>query len=126
MAALELVPANHRADWRIHRVVPGETLADIAHRYATAVSALTSANQRAALDGAGVETPAAPVAGDLLVVPVASHVSHAAVRSTSSHGKLQRRALTARRVSVNKPARRVRGAAYRTASLASKHRVAAN
>ncbi len=30
--ALDLVPANHRADWRIHRVVPGETLAEIAHR----------------------------------------------------------------------------------------------
>ena len=50
MAALDLVPANHRADWRIHRVVPGETLAEIAHRYATPVSALTSANQRAALN----------------------------------------------------------------------------
>ncbi len=46
MMALDLVPANHRADWRIHRVVPGETLAEIAHRYATPVSALTSANQR--------------------------------------------------------------------------------
>ena len=31
--ALDLVPASHRADWRIHRVVPGETLAEIAHRY---------------------------------------------------------------------------------------------
>ncbi len=80
MAALDLVPANHRADWRIHRVVPGETLADIAHRYATAVSALTSANQRAAAGGAGVEAPAAPVAGDLLVVPVASHVARVTER----------------------------------------------
>lgn len=126
MAALDLVPANHRADWRIHRVVPGETLADIAHRYATAVSALTSANQRAAADGAAVETPVAAVAGDLLVVPVASHVARVTEHRTSSRSKLPRKALTARRASVNKPARRVRGAAYRTASLASKHRVAVN
>ncbi len=88
MAALDLVPANHRADWRIHRVVPGETLADIAHRYATAVSALTSANQRAALEGAGVEAPVTAVAGDLLVVPVASHVA----RVTEHRDKLSRQA----------------------------------
>src|SRR6202050_2296177 len=35
MSAMEMVPAIHRADWRIPRVVPGETLAEIAHRYAT-------------------------------------------------------------------------------------------
>ena len=126
MAALDLVPANHRADWRIHRVVPGETLADIAHRYATAVSALTSANQRAAAGGAGVEAPAAPVAGDLLVVPVASHVARVTERRTNSRSKLPRKALTARRTPVNRPARRVHASAYRTASLASKHRVAVN
>src|SRR5277367_3351574 len=39
--ALDLVPASHRADWRIHRVVAGETLAEIAHRYATPLATLT-------------------------------------------------------------------------------------
>ena len=73
MAALDLVPAIHRADWRIHRVVPGETLAEIARRYATPVSALTSANQRAAPEGSR-RRRGSSVAGDLLVVPVASHV----------------------------------------------------
>jgi membrane-bound lytic murein transglycosylase D len=124
--ALDLVPNNHRADWRIHRVVPGETLAEIAHRYATPLAALTSANQRAALDGAGNDTP---VAGNLLVVPTASRLSRIAERGavSLSHGKPSRTAaVAARRTPANAPARRVHAGAYHTASLASKHRAAAN
>jgi membrane-bound lytic murein transglycosylase D len=131
MSALEMVPPNHRADWRIHRVVPGETLAEIAHRYATPVSALTSANQRAA-----VQSPLAdaPVAGDLLVVPAAAHLSRVPVRTrvpvrsavSRSRGNLSRKALAARRTPLNAPARKVHASAYHTASLASKHHAAAN
>jgi membrane-bound lytic murein transglycosylase D len=131
--ALDLVPANHRADWRIHRVVPGETLAEIARRYATPVSALTSANQRAGVDAPSSD---APVAGDLLVVPSAARLSHATSAVVSSHGKLSARkasaksprggAVAARRTPANTPARRVHASAYHTASLASKHHTAAN
>ena len=128
--ALDLVPAAHRGDWRIHRVVPGETLAEIARRYSTPVSALTSANQRS-----GLNAPAgdAPVAGDLLVVPSPSRLSRVASRSevASSIGKQSRKAsvkagLAARRTPVNTPARRVHASAYRTASLAPKHHATAN
>ena len=137
MMALDLVPATHRENWRIHRVVPGETLAEIARRYATPVSALTSANQRAALHAAGSDAARdaaagddAPVAGDLLVVPVASRLARVPAVS-SSHGKVSRKAsakssTVAHRTPVNKPARRAHAAAYRTASLASKHRAAVN
>jgi membrane-bound lytic murein transglycosylase D len=118
--ALDLVPANHRADWRIHRVVPGETLAEIAHRYATPLVALTSANQRAALNAPQDD---APVAGDLLVVPAAS--SRLTPASTS-HGKTTRTAVSARRTPANTPARRVHASAYHTASVASKHHAAVN
>jgi membrane-bound lytic murein transglycosylase D len=128
--ALDLVPANHRADWRIHRVVPGETLAEIAHRYSTPLSALTSANQRAAVaDVAGADQP---VAGDLLVIPTASRLPHAIARSAvagSSHGKLSHKAMAARRTAptpAGTPARRVHPSPYHTASLASKHRASAN
>jgi membrane-bound lytic murein transglycosylase D len=125
MSALEMVPANHRADWRIHRVVPGETLAGIAHRYATPVSALTSANQSAAL-----QSPLAdePVAGDLLVVPAAAHLSRLPVRSAVSRprGNPSRKALAARRTPLNAPARKPHASPYHTASLASKHHAAVN
>jgi membrane-bound lytic murein transglycosylase D len=135
MSALELVPAIHRADWRIHRVVPGETLAEIAHRYSTPVSALTSANQSAALGqigsaqtGSAEPGSAALVAGDLLVVPAASRPTRVTARSavSSSPAKQPGRALAARRTPVNSPARRVHASTYHTASLASKHRTTAN
>jgi membrane-bound lytic murein transglycosylase D len=108
MSAIDMVPPNHRTDWRIHRVVPGETLAEIAHRYSTPVSALTSANQQSG----------APVAGELLVVP-ASRLSRAAGRGAvaSSRGQQSHRAVVSRRV---------HGSPYHTASLSSKHRAAAN
>src|SRR5581483_1675687 len=64
MAALEMVPANHRADWRLHRVLPGETLAEIAHRYSTPLATLTAANQQSVLNS-----------GDLLVIPAATRGS---------------------------------------------------
>jgi membrane-bound lytic murein transglycosylase D len=124
MSALDMVPPSHRVDWRIHRVVPGETVAEIARRYATPVAALTSANQNAALDS--------PVAGNLLVVPAASRFSRAADRgaivSSNSHarGKLSHKAVAAHRTPVNTPARRSRTAPYHTASVASRHRTAAN
>jgi len=122
MSALDLVPSNHRTDWRIHRVAPGETLAEIAHRYSTPMAALTSANQRAALGDA------APVAGDLLVVPAASHISSANARSAAagSHVKASRKVLAARRTPVATPARKAHASTYHTASLASKRHSSAN
>jgi membrane-bound lytic murein transglycosylase D len=122
MTALDLVPANHRVDWRMHRVVAGETLADIAHRYATPLASLTSANQRA--------TAAGPEPGDLVVVPTAAHVRPAASRAVSrtvaSRAKKSGRVVAARRAPATKPLHRAHASAYHTASVASKHRASAN
>lgn len=59
--ALEEVPAEHRATWRIHRVGADETLAEIARRYGTAVASISAAN-RLPVDH--------PDAGDTLIIPV--------------------------------------------------------
>jgi membrane-bound lytic murein transglycosylase D len=122
---LDLVPANHRAEWRIHRVVAGETLAEIAHRYATPLLALTSANQHAAQGGPVTD---APEAGDMLVVPAVSHAARVAPRSTlaSVRGQASHKTVAARRTPVNTPARRVHASTDHTASLAPKHRATAN
>jgi len=133
-SALDLVPAAHRADWRIHRVVPGETLAEIARRYATPISTLTSANQNVAGSEPGSAQPesAAPVPGDLLVIPAVSRPSRVVARNavSPSRGHPSRKALAARRTPPNTPAttpaRRVHASTYHTASVASKHRTAAN
>ena len=127
MSALELVPPTHRADWRIHRVVPGETLEEIAHRYTTPVAALTSANQRASAGGSNGES-GRPVAGDLLVIPAVARASRVAARDTvaASHRKSSHRALAARRTPANTTVRSTRAGSYHTASLTSKRRVAVN
>jgi membrane-bound lytic murein transglycosylase D len=119
MAALDIVPANHRADWRIHRVAAGETLADIAHRYSAPMAALTSANQRTKAE--------ALEPGDLMVVPV-SRVSRVAERrpAAGARSKESHRVVASHRIPVKTPARRAHAGVYRTASLASKHRSAAN
>jgi membrane-bound lytic murein transglycosylase D len=135
MTALDLVPVNHRADWRMHRMLAGESLADIAHRYTTTVSSLTSANQIATAEG--------PQPGDLMVVPVSAGFSRVsargrqqAYRAVASRGTQARRPVAARRRTVatrrttaaatTKPAHRSRAGTYHTASLASKHRTSAN
>ncbi|MGP8244002.1 MAG: transglycosylase SLT domain-containing protein [Bryobacteraceae bacterium] len=61
-AAIELVPAEHRTSWRMHKVQAGETLATIGRRFGIAASGLASANHFAsgeAADGDWVLIPAA-------------------------------------------------------------------
>jgi LysM domain len=120
------VPSNHRADWRIHRIVPGETLAEIARHYSTSVASIASANQGAGLEQAG---SAAPVAGDLLVVPAMARFARTTAphnNAAASHTKRPSKVLTARKTPSNVPARKVRSSPYRTASLSTKHRAAVN
>ncbi len=115
-SALDMVPASHRADWRIHRVVPGETLADVAHRYSTSLPALTGANPSAGLD-----------AGDLLVIPTVARLSRVSQRTEAvrSHGKRSRRVVASHRGPVH-PSHKLHAAPYRTASLTARHRATAN
>jgi len=62
-AALALVPAEHRAAWRLHRVAPGETLAAIGSRFGVSTASLLAVNSLPSH---------AAVEGDLLVVPAAA------------------------------------------------------
>jgi membrane-bound lytic murein transglycosylase D len=107
-AALDQIPASHRAGWRVHRVSPGETLDAIAHRYATPVSSISAANHKLLV----------PEAGDLLVIPAgypqraSAHPSNVPVRHKASH-----------RAAASRPSR---GTPYKTAALATKHRPSAN
>lgn len=62
MEALALVPAEHRAAWRLHRVADGETLAAIGTRFSVSTASLLAANRL---------PDHTAVAGDLLVIPAA-------------------------------------------------------
>ena len=61
-SALDSVPTAKRASWRIHRVAPGETLAQIAKRYGTPPGSISAANAASRLQ---------PEAGDVLIIPAA-------------------------------------------------------
>src|SRR4051812_9149129 len=61
IAALQLIPAQHRDAWRMHRVGPGETLAAIGKRYGiggNTISAPNNLKAGEAKEGARLLTPA--------------------------------------------------------------------
>ncbi len=60
LTAIGIIPLEHRADWRMHRVELGETLTEIATRFRAQAAAIAAVNNR---------TVEAPEAGDLLVIP---------------------------------------------------------
>jgi membrane-bound lytic murein transglycosylase D len=62
-AALETVPAERRAAWRVHRVASGDTLAVIGKRYGAAPVSIASANR---LPGGELSE------GDRLLIPAAA------------------------------------------------------
>jgi membrane-bound lytic murein transglycosylase D len=88
-ASLQMVPAERRASWRMHKVAGGETLASIARQYGMAGGSIAAAN--------GLQQ-ASPAAGDRLLIPVAyrptavapKHVVAARHRAT----KVQRKHLS--------------------------------
>lgn len=120
LAALDAVPALHRADWRIHRVGQGETLAEIAHRYATQLASIAAANPRLQ----------SPEAGDLLVIPAGrSRASASAPRLVASAHRnrmASRRTTPPQRRAAVAPAETKSAGAYKTASLAPQRRSSAD
>jgi peptidoglycan lytic transglycosylase D len=80
-ASLQMIPAERRASWRMHRVTHGETLASIGRRYGLTARSIAAVN---GLSGA--------VPGEMLVIPAvyrpARVVKHARGRR---HSKYQRK-----------------------------------
>ncbi len=120
VAALQTIPAERRASWRMHKVEHGDTLASIGKQYGTAPSSIAAVNR--------MESPS-PVVGDLLVIPAAYHpektiTKRARITGRSSvHGKRvvrhsSRSASSARRrTQVNTTPRRKGSHAVASASV---------
>jgi len=86
-ASLQMIPAERRASWRMHKVASGETLASIGKRYGMAGGSIAAAN--------GLKQ-ASPMAGDRLLIPAAyreSAVAKRVVVATHHAGKGQRKRL---------------------------------
>jgi len=100
MATLQMVPAEHRTAWRIHRVASGETLAWIGKEYGMTTTVLIAANK---LDkGEAVE-------GDRLIIPAVLRadppVRHAPAHVASTHRVAVRHASSAAKNKRPAPAR---------------------
>ncbi len=95
VASLDLVPAERRASWRLHRVEAGETVATIGKRYHTAPATILAANHL---------SQESPVAGDRLLIPVA-YQEPAAAKSTAKR-PAAKRASTHRASHTTTPAAR--------------------
>jgi membrane-bound lytic murein transglycosylase D len=83
-ASLQMIPADRRASWRMHKVSGGETLASIGKRYGMLPGSIAAAN--------GLKQ-ASPAAGERLLIPVAYRESAAPKRAV-----VARRAILTRRV----------------------------
>jgi membrane-bound lytic murein transglycosylase D len=97
LAALQLIPAEHRDSWRVHHVGAGETLAAIGKRYAALPGSIAAANHLSSAQAAD---------GDLLLIPAALRVEAPVRRTTVARTTTHRRApvhRTSARASVAKP-----------------------
>ena len=106
LAALQLIPAEHRNSWRVHRVGAGETLAAIGKRYAALPGSIVAANHLSSAQAAE---------GDLLLIPAALRVEAPVRRTTATdpaHG--HRRRTTVARTSAHR-----RTPVHRTSAKAS-------
>jgi len=77
-ASLELIPAERRASWRMHKVATGETLASISRRYGMSPGAIAAANGLTAASFAS-----SPASGERLVIPAVYREDRAPVRRTA-------------------------------------------
>jgi membrane-bound lytic murein transglycosylase D len=99
-ASLEMVPADKRLSWRMHKVAEGETLASIGKRYGTSAALIANANKLLTND---------PVAGDRLAIPAIYKEPVAGSATTAS--ATRHTAVTRRPVLNSNSARHTTGAA---------------
>jgi membrane-bound lytic murein transglycosylase D len=82
MAALQMVPVERRASWRIHTVEDGETLATIGKRFRTTPGTIAAANHM---------NSQLPAVGDRLLIPASYHETAPVARTASLKGSHVRR-----------------------------------
>jgi len=90
-AALQLIPAEHRIAWRMHRVGAGETLAAISKRYGVSTGSIQTANS---LQSGETQE------GDRLVIPAVVRVQAATVAARRPAARKPSTATTRRKPAV--------------------------
>lgn len=95
-AGLDLVPAESRASWRLHKVQEGETLAAIARSFNASTAQIATANK--------LEASSELSAGDRLLIPAAFHEPAPAVRTAAAKPRAKTTTTTARKTQPAAPA----------------------
>jgi hypothetical protein len=104
----------------MHRVEPGETIAEIARRFATAPSAIAEANH---------SLTEVPEAGDLLIIPAAYAPARATTHNAAAKASAHRRGS---KIAASKPVpervlhHRAAARTYKAASVPARRPHAAN
>ncbi len=110
MAALQLIPREHRDSWRLHRVAIGETLASIGRRYGATPTSIVEANHL---------REAVATEGESLLIPAVERAPVTRRTVTRSSGSSRRRTThTSAGARRSVSSRRASG---RTASNSSAH-----
>jgi len=78
LAALQMVPAERRASWRMHTVENGETLATIGKRYRTPAGTIAAINKMESVT---------PTVGDRLLIPASYHENAPARVTVAKHSR---------------------------------------
>src|SRR5260370_810 len=117
LAALDNVPPERRESWRMHRVLQGETLAEIAKRFGTPATSIAAANNRL-LD--------APEAGDLLIIPASYQPPRASSHKFALKTSHPSRGRGRTRVSAKVLHHRASTRTYKTASATTRRRRTVN
>jgi membrane-bound lytic murein transglycosylase D len=120
MAALQLIPREHRDSWRLHRVSMGETLATIGKRYGATTSSIIEANHLQSAEAAEGESLLIP-AVERTVATKRTATRSSAHRRSARTSTSSRRAVSTRRAprkvstvsSVRKPSQTVVASAAR-------------
>lgn len=98
VAAIDAVPEDKRAAWRLHRLSSSDTLASIAKQYSTAANSILAANQ---VDPSFFESPED---GEVLLIPAAPAKAPTVQRRAPVRRAAARRAPAKRAATAPKPA----------------------
>jgi membrane-bound lytic murein transglycosylase D len=93
MAALQMVPAERRASWRMHTVESGETLATIGKRYRTPAGTIAAINKMESVT---------PTVGDRLLIPASYHENAPARLTVAKRSRTHHAAAKTRKSTVHR------------------------
>jgi membrane-bound lytic murein transglycosylase D len=109
IAALQMVPAERRASWRMHTVENGETLATIGKRYRTPAGTIAAINKMESVT---------PTVGDRLLIPASYHENAPARVTVAKQSRTRHMVGKSRKTAAHRQKSASKGRVRRAAAFA--------